>query len=223
MDQRTFTAVFVVLVVVVVIGMAIVKISSEGQSVIPSPSPGINPIFQSGSDLPAPQSNQNNQQPPQNQIKQYKAFPGVYPADQLKNKRAVIETNKGSIEFEIYPEATKAASNFIFLSMDHFYDGLFFHRVEDWVIQTGDPTAKGSGGPGYKFEDEPVSLPYEKGVVAMANSGPNTNGSQFFILTKDTPLEPKYTIFGKVLSGQEIADKIKVGDYIRTISILPLQ
>lgn len=153
-------------------------------------------------------------------VKSYPRFPGVLPAAELENNKAVIETDKGRIEFEIYPEASKAASNFIFLAKDGFYSGLTFHRVvPGFVVQGGDPRGDGSGGPGYQFEDEPVERPYTKGIVAMANAGPNTNGSQFFIMLADNPLPPQYTIFGNVISGQEVVDKIVVGDVMRRVTI----
>ncbi|MBI2596129.1 peptidylprolyl isomerase [Candidatus Daviesbacteria bacterium] len=154
-------------------------------------------------------------------MKQYSKFPGVLPDTELTNKQVVIETNKGKIAFEIYPEASKAASNFIFLAKDKFYDGLKFHRVvPGFVIQGGDPKGDGTGGPGYKFEDEPVTKKYLKGIVAMANAGPNTNGSQFFIMLEDNlTLPPNYTIFGKVTAGQEVVDQIKVGDEMKTVAI----
>jgi cyclophilin family peptidyl-prolyl cis-trans isomerase len=156
--------------------------------------------------------------------KTYDKFPGVLPADQLQNKKAVIETNKGTIEFEIFPEAPKAASNFITLSKDGFYNGLTFHRVVPGVvIQGGDPAGNGTGGPGYQFEDEPVTRKYTKGIVAMANAGPNTNGSQFFIMLADNDLPPSYTIFGQVIKGQDVVDKIQVGDVMKKISIEDLQ
>lgn len=156
--------------------------------------------------------------------KTYTAFPGVYSADELANKKAVIETNKGTIEFELFPEAPKAASNFMHLSRDGFYDGLTFHRVEpNFVIQGGDPKGNGTGGPGYQFEDEPVTRKYTKGIVAMANAGPNTNGSQFFIMLADTRLPPAYTIFGNVIKGQDVVDKIQVGDVMKKVTIEDLQ
>jgi len=127
-----------------------------------------------------------------------------------------IETNKGTIVFETYDaDAPKASANFVTLANKGFYNGVIFHRViKDFMIQGGDPTGTGSGGPGYKFEDElnpnteSYKAGYTRGTVAMANSGPNTNGSQFFIMHKDVPLPPNYTIFGKVVSGIEVVDAI---------------
>ncbi|MFH0937148.1 MAG: peptidylprolyl isomerase [Candidatus Daviesbacteria bacterium] len=170
------------------------------------------------------QNTQVTQVPQQVAKKQYKQFPGILSAAELTNKKAVIETAKGKIELEIYPEASKAASNFIFLAKDGFYDNLTFHRVEPgFVIQGGDPVGNGTGGPGYQFEDEPVTKKYDKGILAMANSGPNTNGSQFFIMLENTPsLPPKYTIFGKVILGMEVVEKISVGDIMRKVSITNL-
>lgn len=127
-----------------------------------------------------------------------------------------IETNKGTIVFETYDaDAPKTVQNFITLAEKGFYNNLIFHRViKDFMIQGGDPTGTGMGGPGYKFEDElnPATPSYKagyaRGVVAMANSGPNTNGSQFFIMHKDVPLPHNYSIFGKVISGIEVVDMI---------------
>jgi cyclophilin family peptidyl-prolyl cis-trans isomerase len=127
-----------------------------------------------------------------------------------------IETNKGSIIFETYnTDAPKTVENFITLAQKNFYNGVIFHRViSGFMIQGGDPTGTGRGGPEYKFADElnPVTESYKKGytrgTVAMANSGPNTNGSQFFIMHKDRPLPNAYTIFGHVISGMEVVDAI---------------
>ncbi|MEY4388490.1 MAG: hypothetical protein RLZZ432_209 [Chloroflexota bacterium] len=124
---------------------------------------------------------------------------------------ARIDTSVGVIEFELLEElAPKAASNFATLAKSGFYDGVIFHRViPGFVIQGGDPEGTGRGGPGYQFEDEPVTLPYRRGTVAMANAGPNTNGSQFFICLQDLPqLPPKYTIFGQVTAGLSVVDAI---------------
>ncbi len=127
-----------------------------------------------------------------------------------------LETNYGKIVFETYnQDAPKTVENFITLTNKGYYNGLTFHRViKGFMIQGGDPTGNGTGGPGYKFEDElnpnttSYKAGYKKGVVAMANAGPNTNGSQFFIMTADYPLPNNYTIFGKVVSGQDVVDKI---------------
>lgn len=127
-----------------------------------------------------------------------------------------LKTSKGDISFKTFADqAPNTVQNFVDLAKDEFYDGLIFHRVIDgFMIQGGCPKGTGRGGPGYTFDDEidPNSElyqgGYEKGIVAMANSGPNTNGSQFFIMVADYPLPPNYTIFGEVTEGQEIADQI---------------
>lgn len=127
-----------------------------------------------------------------------------------------LETNKGSIVFETYDaDAPKTVENFIALANKKFYDGLVFHRViKGFMIQGGDPKGDGTGGPGYAFADElnpetqSYKNGYKKGVVAMANAGPNTNGSQFFVMLEDYPLPNDYTIFGKVTKGQEVVDAI---------------
>ncbi len=150
------------------------------------------------------------------------SFPGILSDDQIKNKKAVIETDKGTIEIELYTDkAPKTVSNFVYLTNNNFYNGLTFHRVEpNFVIQGGDPDGNGSGGPGYKFEDETVQGEYVRGTVAMANSGSNTNGSQFFICLKDQESLPKkYNLFGQVTKGMDVVDQIKVGDIMKTVSI----
>jgi len=133
------------------------------------------------------------------------------------NKNIVtLQTSFGDIKIELFPDdAPKTVNNFLKLAGEEFYDGVIFHRVIDgFMIQGGDPTGTGAGGPGYSFEDElnPETESYKrgyvKGTVAMANAGPNTNGSQFFIMVADYPLSHDYTIFGRVTEGQEVADKI---------------
>lgn len=125
--------------------------------------------------------------------------------------KAKIQTNHGDITLELLPERSpQTVNNFVFLARDGFYDGVIFHRViKDFMIQGGDPTGTGMGGPGYKFRDELEGEgKYSRGTVAMANSGPNTNGSQFFIVHKDVGLPHSYTIFGKVTEGLDVVDAI---------------
>jgi cyclophilin family peptidyl-prolyl cis-trans isomerase len=126
--------------------------------------------------------------------------------------RATIETSLGPIEVELFPdEAPKTVENFATLAGKGFYDGLTFHRViPDFMIQGGDPKGDGTGGPGYQFEDEPNDHTVVRGVLAMANAGPDTNGSQFFIVTADDAfwLNGKHTVFGRVTSGMDVVDRI---------------
>lgn len=149
------------------------------------------------------------------------AFPGILPPAEVTNKIVRIKTTKGEITFELLPtEGPKATSNFVYLAKLKFYDGLTFHRVvPGFVVQGGDPQGTGMGGPGYSFEDDAVKLPYNKGIVAMANAGPNTNGSQFFIMLDDNPLPPNYSIFGRVISGQDVVSKIVVGDVMTSVAV----
>jgi cyclophilin family peptidyl-prolyl cis-trans isomerase len=150
-------------------------------------------------------------------------FPGVLPDEKIKNKKAVVKTAKGTIEFELYADkAPKTVSNFVYLTEKSFYNNLNFHRVEPgFVIQGGDPAGNGTGGPGYKFPDEPVQGDYKAGTVAMANSGPNTNGSQFFICLDDLPTLPKqYNLFGQVTAGMDVVKQIAVNDKIESITIV---
>ena len=133
-------------------------------------------------------------------------------------KVVVLETSMGNIEIALAEgDAPKTTANFLKLVGDGFYDGVIFHRViEGFMIQGGDPTGTGTGGPGYQFEDElnaqteSYKLGYVKGTVAMANAGPDTNGSQFFIMHQDYRLPHNYTIFGHVVSGQDVVDKIAI-------------
>ena len=126
---------------------------------------------------------------------------------------ATLHTNKGAIAIELFDDdAPKTVENFKKLAGDGFYNGVIFHRViPDFMIQGGDPTGTGTGGPGYQFEDEFNDHKVERGALAMANAGPNTNGSQFFIVTAEaTPwLDGKHTVFGKVTSGMEVVDTIE--------------
>jgi len=144
--------------------------------------------------------------------------------DAKKNYKVSIVTNRGEIELELYPQhAPKTVNNFVFLAGEGFYDGVTFHRViEDFMIQTGDPTGTGRGGPGYRFVDEVKGNPlkHERCVISMANAGPNTNGSQFFITHVATPhLNGKHTVFGKVTSGLDIVDAIEQGDVMESVTV----
>ena len=134
-----------------------------------------------------------------------------------------LQTNHGPIKVELFPEdAPKTVGNFQDLAAKGFYDGLTFHRVvDDFVIQGGCPEGSGRGGPGYKFADEPVKSKYTLGAVAMANSGPDTNGSQFFICIDDctTKLAPSYNLFGYVVDGMDVALATGVGDTMRSVVI----
>jgi peptidyl-prolyl cis-trans isomerase B (cyclophilin B) len=136
---------------------------------------------------------------------------------------ATIATDRGDIVLALDPSrAVRSVNNFVFLSRDGFYDGLTFHRVvPDFVIQGGDPEGSGRGGPGYRFDDEPVQGEYIPGAVAMANSGPNTNGSQFFICTVDDrhKLTKAYNLFGQVVKGMEVVTAIRQGDVMRSVTI----
>ncbi len=136
--------------------------------------------------------------------------------------RVTIATDKGDIVMDLDPRlAPNTVNNFVALAREGFYDGLTFHRVvPEFVIQGGCPIGNGTGGPGYKFGDEPVQGNYRKGSVAMANAGPDTNGSQFFICLEDQPGLPKqYNLFGYTVSGMDVVSSIKVGDVMNAITI----
>ncbi len=145
--------------------------------------------------------------------------------DLEKIYRAKMETNKGVIELDLYTQyAPKTVNNFVFLAREGFYDGVTFHRViSDFMIQGGDPTGTGMGGPGYTFEDEFEGNPltHESHVISMANAGPGTNGSQFFITHSPQPhLDGHHTVFGKVVTGEDIVDAIRQGDKMERVEIL---
>ncbi len=211
--------VFLILGIVIIGGgyAAYSKLTQSDDVLSPTETVAFDPRLQ----VSSPSASITTTTSPAPKMKKYNTFPAILSIQELQNKKAVIITSKGKIEFEILPSSAKSASNFIFLAREGFYDGLTFHRVEPgFVIQGGDPLGNGTGGPGYKFEDEPVTLPYAKGIVAYANSGPNTNGSQFFIMLADQAgLPPKYNIFGKVILGQEVVDQIRVGDVMQKMTI----
>ena len=141
-----------------------------------------------------------------------------------KTYACAIETDRGTIELELYAEhAPKTVNNFVFLAGEGFYNGVTFHRViPNFMIQGGDPTGTGTGGPGYRFADEFDGNPltHETGVISMANAGPGTNGSQFFITHGPQPhLDGRHTVFGKVTKGQDIVDSVQQGDTMTTVTI----
>ena len=144
--------------------------------------------------------------------------------DTAKKYSATLETSSGTIVVDLFAkEAPTTVNNFVFLARDGFYDGTVFHRViADFMIQGGDPTGSGRGGPGYRFEDETKGSPFKHkvGSLSMANAGPNTNGSQFFITHVETGwLDGKHTIFGQVRTGQDVVNKVKQGDTLKSVKI----
>ena len=144
--------------------------------------------------------------------------------DTAKTYTATLETSRGTIVCELFSkDSPVTVNNFVFLAREDFYNGTVFHRViKDFMIQGGDPTGSGRGGPGYRFDDETQNNPnkHARGSLSMANAGPGTNGSQFFITHVVTDwLNGKHTVFGKVLSGQEVVDTIQQGDTLNKVTI----
>lgn len=179
------------------------------------------------------ESGKNNQQTDSNSVdqngpktqeimdKNKKQFNGVQMVVETGKKySAVLQTSAGDITIELDTKQTPiTANNFVFLAKEDFYDKTIFHRVIDgFMIQGGDPDGNGTGGPGYKFDDEAFDGEYTRGTVAMANSGPNTNGSQFFIMHEDTGLPKNYVIFGKVTDGMDVVDEIATSPVERGMS-----
>ena len=156
--------------------------------------------------------------------KKYSAPPAMT-IDVNKKYSAAFNTSRGEILCELFAkDAPKTVNNFVFLAREKFYDGTVFHRViPNFMIQGGDPTGTGSGGPGYQFADELKGNPHKHqvGSLSMANAGPNTNGSQFFITHVVTNwLDGKHTVFGKVSSGQDVVNRIQGGDELVSVTIL---
>lgn len=155
--------------------------------------------------------------------KQYKSPPAMS-IDPSKKYTATFKTSRGEIVCDLFAkEAPNTVNNFVFLAKDGFYNGTTFHRViPDFMIQGGDPEGSGRGGPGYKFADETKNNPHkhQRGSLSMANAGPNTNGSQFFITHVVTDwLDGKHTVFGQVQSGQDVVNKVKQGDVLESVTI----
>ena len=144
--------------------------------------------------------------------------------DPKKSYAVSMETNKGTIEIELFADAAPVTvNNFVFLAREGFYDGVTFHRViPNFVIQGGDPTGSGRGGPGYRFQDEFDGNPHKHGTgyLSMANAGPGTNGSQFFITHSPQPhLDGRHTVFGKVTSGMDVVNSIRQGDQMTSVTV----
>lgn len=144
--------------------------------------------------------------------------------DASKSYVATFDTSKGKIVCDLFAQdAPKTVNNFVFLAREKFYDGTTFHRViADFMIQGGDPEGSGRGGPGYRFEDETKGSPHKHGVgaLSMANAGPDTNGSQFFITHVETPwLNGKHTVFGQVREGQDVVNAVQQGDRLNSVTI----
>ncbi len=174
----------------------------------------------------APVSEPTSTTPPSMSSSTNLTFPGILPADQVNKKRIRIKTTQGDMVVELdHTKGPRAASNFFTLAKAGFYNGTIFHRlIPGFMIQGGDPTGTGMGGPGYEFENDKVTgLPekefnmqgqrftapyYPDGTLAMANAGPDTNGSQFFIMVADYPLPPDYSVFGRIVEGLDVAKKI---------------
>lgn len=192
-NMSKITNVVLGLFVLVIIGWIVIK---------PNPSAQLSTIEKGSSPMPSSTSSSTKQQ--------YKQAGQATKAG--KSYTAIIKTSVGDITVELSQDTPIATNNFVFLAKEKFYDGVIFHRViPGFMIQGGDPTGTGMGGPGYKFADEKISGKYTRGTLAMANSGPNTNGSQFFIMHTDHALDPKYVIFGHATSGLDVVDQIATG------------
>lgn len=232
--MRSFTSSLSVLALLVVLGAGCASTPSPVTPVTPPPAPPAEkqtPPSQDQTPPPdaystsTPDSSTSSQVTPPMPRPTNLAFPGVLPAQEV-NKKVRIKTNKGDIVVQLNADmGPRAASNFVYLVKQGFYNGTIFHRViPGFMIQGGDPTGTGMGGPGYQFpNDEVKNMPnkkitiqgqsyegpvYEDGWLAMANAGRDTNGSQFFIMVADYPLPPNYSVFGKVVEGLDVAHKI---------------
>lgn len=246
--------VLVIVIVLVILGaagyFAVSKFTNLTQPpVFSSPTPTPNLTFYLQTSTPSPQSiqPQSSVGPGLNQIstvqtgptntpqpgelpllknKNLGKFPGMLTEEELKNKAVTMVTSKGNLVIEIYQDSPKAASNFLLLASNGFYDNLTFHRVEPGLlIQGGDPKGDGTGDGGYTFEDElNDGREYIKGTVAMANRGPNTNSTQFFIVIADKlDIPKKYTIFGTIIFGMDVVERIAPKDTIYKAVIQPLR
>ena len=208
------TLLFLVPAILLIVGAA--YLFTNKKTTITQPGTGIDDIdnieLSKPSETTTPQTNttatsQNTAVPPLD-LSKYKT--PIMIIDAKKTYTAKMKTSAGEIDISLNAAATPiTVNNFVFLAKKNFYDNVIFHRaIKGFMIQGGDPTGTGSGGPGYQFNDEQFTGEYLRGTLAMANAGPNTNGSQFFIMHADYPLPPNYVIFGKVIKGLDVVDKI---------------
>lgn len=212
MNSKTISILIGAGALIIIIVAAIIQFSkpaSENTSMTPQPQSEEAPQPQAiqNEDPSSPQAQPNQEQPaptPSEQVSAQEEF------DPSKQYTATLKTEKGDIVIELNKGQTpKTVENFVTLTQKNFYDGTIFHRtIKGFMIQGGDPKGDGTGGPGYRFDDEPFTGEYTRGTVAMANAGPNTNGSQFFIMHQDYPLPKNYVIFGHVIKGLDVLDAI---------------
>ena len=214
-------------IVVAILGFAIYVGRTTGGTTSTGPSPSASPtasnsVSSSGAACGSLNFGPQLQPTPGDSGKRTFSGPPAIGIKTTHHYLVTMKTNKGDITLCLDPQlAPQTVNNFIFLTRNGFYSGLTFHRVvPDFVIQGGDPQGTGGGGPGYKFADEPVKSQYTPGALAMANSGPNTNGSQFFICTVDdtAKLQKLYNLFGYVQSGMDVVLKIKQGDTMTSVT-----
>ncbi len=167
-------------------------------------------------------SSRNEKEITPSQPMQQWTYQGQLSPEKIQGKIARITTKHGDIVVRLFADtAPLTVSNFVYLAEGGYFNGLTFHRREEgFVIQGGDPAGNGTGGPGYTFPDElEDEYSYKRGIVAMANRGPDTNGSQFFVMLDDVPLPKAYSIFGEVISGLDVVDRVRVGDVMSTVVI----
>jgi len=221
MNTKVFVILFCTLFLIILIGLGVLfqkRITTNAQ---PKPteevdklalvgSEGETQIPENISDITNSEAQQPQQQQPSPMPTSANSQPPDMTIDTKKKYTVTLKTTEGPIIVEMTPQETPiTVNNFIYLAKIGFYDNTVFHRViKGFMIQGGDPTGTGTGGPGYKFDDEPFEGEYTRGTVAMANSGPNTNGSQFFIMHEATALPKNYVIFGFVKEGLDVVDKI---------------
>lgn len=213
--KKEFAVLFIGCVAVAIVGWGAGCMNRN-----PTPSVSVSPASQSPDEIPAPETPAPASNASLSPAAQQPSIKKITPMetngapaieiDVTKSYTATLTTSKGDISIALNAGATPVTvNNFIVLARRGFYDNTVFHRVIDgFMIQGGDPRGDGTGGPGYRFADEPFTGSYTRGTVAMANAGPNTNGSQFFIMHQDNPLPPNYVIFGKVTAGMDVVDAI---------------